>query len=157
MPDVFVSYSRDDRVFMHILRDNLHQVGFNVWIDEDNLTVGSYPQGTSPYGVLDMGGNVCEWCLNEYDTPANINPIGNARRAARGGSCYFDQNYARCSFRYWRFPATRVFDFGFRVCLGHPPSLRAARHRYSDHLAAGTVTTGWAIGKRYSQVCAVLV
>ncbi len=41
MPDLFLSYCRDDRLVMHVLRDNLRSLGFNVWIDEEHLTVGT--------------------------------------------------------------------------------------------------------------------
>jgi formylglycine-generating enzyme required for sulfatase activity len=27
----------------------------------DTSEVGNYPKGGSPYGALDMAGNVCEW------------------------------------------------------------------------------------------------
>jgi hypothetical protein len=39
MPDLFLSYCRDDRIFKNVLRDNLRRLGFNVWIDEERLWV----------------------------------------------------------------------------------------------------------------------
>ena len=33
---------------------------------EDTTSVGSYPEGMSPYGVHDMGGNVWEWVADKY-------------------------------------------------------------------------------------------
>jgi formylglycine-generating enzyme required for sulfatase activity len=49
-------------------------------------TVGIYPQAGSPEGVLDMAGNVWEWCLNEYDTPQNVQLAGKEAWVVRGGS-----------------------------------------------------------------------
>ena len=33
--------------------------------------VTAYPQGASPYGVMDMVGNACEWCLTNAETGSN--------------------------------------------------------------------------------------
>ena len=66
------------------------------WDDgyQDTAPVGSYPDGASPYGVLDMAGNVSEWVadLFEYDYYVNsprANPTGPTcaeKRLLRGGS-----------------------------------------------------------------------
>jgi formylglycine-generating enzyme required for sulfatase activity len=82
---------------------------------QQTTPVDRYPQGASPFGVLDMAGNVWEWCLNEYDTPANIATTGNALRAQRGGSF---SDYARlwqCKFRFNREPGNRYGLIGFRI------------------------------------------
>ena len=59
----------------------------------DIAPVGVHPQGASPYGVLDMSGNVWEWVLDwskpAYISPEYENPKGPAsgtRRVIRGGS-----------------------------------------------------------------------
>jgi hypothetical protein len=47
--------------------------------------VGMYPGGASSHGVLDLAGNVWEWCLTRYDEPRK-EAAGDARRVVRGGS-----------------------------------------------------------------------
>jgi formylglycine-generating enzyme required for sulfatase activity len=60
----------------------------------ETAPVGTYPSGASPYGVLDMAGNVSEWVADWYDesyyqySPKD-NPIGpnaGTERVVRGGN-----------------------------------------------------------------------
>ncbi len=41
MPDLFLSYSRDDSIAMGVIRDNLRKLGFNLWIDIEYLDPGT--------------------------------------------------------------------------------------------------------------------
>ncbi|NLF78373.1 MAG: SUMF1/EgtB/PvdO family nonheme iron enzyme [Chloroflexi bacterium] len=85
--------------------------------------VGMYLDGKSLAGLLDMGGNVREWCLNEHDRPQNIGLGGAPARVLRGGAFYHNPYWARCAFRHWDYPLNWfVFD-GFRVVCARPPSL----------------------------------
>jgi len=89
----------------------------------DTTAVGKYPSGASPYGALDMAGNVWEWVADIYDSgyyaysPSN-NPQGATSgyfRILRGGSWI---NYAgifiRTANRGW-YDSSRANDtIGFR-------------------------------------------
>jgi hypothetical protein len=67
--------------------------------------VGMYPQGATPQGVMDMAGNVWEWCLNDHEHPERpeavriVNKFG--RRAVRGGSWSDFAVYLHVSRRRW--------------------------------------------------------
>lgn len=62
----------------------------------DTGPVGSYPDGASPYGVMDMVGNAWEWVNDWYDEtyysvspPANPQgPTAGDSRVVRGGAWY---------------------------------------------------------------------
>jgi formylglycine-generating enzyme required for sulfatase activity len=75
-----------------------------VHLGTTTASVGSYPLGASPYGVLDMAGNVREWVADWYDDDAYDsrdgirNPTGPTTgiyRVMRGGSYGSTANYRR--------------------------------------------------------------
>ena len=82
--------------------------------------VGIYPGGASPEGVLDLAGNVWEWCLNEYAKPERVGRGGSVSRVLRGGSWVGAQGFARADNRYSPHPYDRFDDVGFRVVCASP-------------------------------------
>lgn len=85
------------------------------------LAVGSYPQGVSPFGVLDMSGNLWEWCLNKFVSPENVTVDDSGdTRVLRGGALYNSQDDATTSFRNSNGPLNRYISGGFRLVLAPP-------------------------------------
>ena len=82
--------------------------------------VGIFPQDRSPYGVMDLAGNVWEWCLNEYEHPKRVQRTGREPRVVRGGSWFDIQASARADDRDNPPPNARSDLYGFRVVCAAP-------------------------------------
>jgi formylglycine-generating enzyme required for sulfatase activity len=89
--------------------------------------IGSYPKGASPYGVLDMAGNVWEWVADWYDETyyarsPRSNPTGPTSgqfRVLRGGSWNNVAWLVRAAAREGDVPGNRIDFIGFR-CVRSP-------------------------------------
>ncbi len=88
----------------------------------DTTEVGKYPSSASPYGALDMAGNVREWVADWYDPSYYANslaenptgPSSGDRRVLRGGSWLNPWRDVRGANRYRDVPDIRNYDVGFR-------------------------------------------
>ena len=83
--------------------------------------VGMYSNGASPYGVLDMAGNVEEYVSNNYSAypggefiADDLTLQGKSYRVARGGSFTRFRDLARCRRRHGRYPRA-IYVMGFRL------------------------------------------
>ncbi len=83
--------------------------------------VGSYPKGASPYGLLDMAGNVWEWTSSLWQgypykaDDGREDPIPGDPRVIRCGSFGNGAQVVRCACRVWFSPGFRYDFIGFRV------------------------------------------
>jgi serine/threonine-protein kinase len=93
----------------------------------DTAAVGSYPDGVSPYGALDMAGNVWEWTADWYDvkyyagSSAQLpqGPDSGQFRVLRGGSWDDGRWHVRVAARRGDDPDFRDDGVGFR-CARSP-------------------------------------
>jgi formylglycine-generating enzyme required for sulfatase activity len=106
---------------------NTTLVNFNENVG-DTTEVGKYPAGASPYGALDMAGNVSQWVSdwygeNYYQNSPERNPTGpgsGSYRVLRGGGFYASASDSRSSLRNNVPPGSMGFNIGFR-CLAASP------------------------------------
>jgi len=83
--------------------------------------VGSEPRNASPYGALDMAGNVMEWTDTWYDkypgSTIERRGLGTMFRVLKGGSWETREVYARSANRFSELPIDGKPSFGFRCAL----------------------------------------
>jgi formylglycine-generating enzyme required for sulfatase activity len=95
----------------------------------DTAEVGSYPGGSSPYGALDMAGNVMEWVSDLYsETYYSNSPTSNPQGPTsgwgilRGGTWASVPFGVRVTFRFWSCRHSSSYeDSGFRCAGGTTP------------------------------------
>jgi iron(II)-dependent oxidoreductase len=80
--------------------------------------VGSFPSGASPYGVLDMAGNVWEWVDDWFEpypgSTFRSDLFGQKYKVVRGGSWNHPAEDARTFHRDVAHPARAIRVVGFR-------------------------------------------
>ena len=110
----------------------------------DTAPVGSYLEGASPYGALDMAGNVLEWVADwygedYYTSQSNWNnpqgPQMGEFRVLRDGSWGTDAEYLLRSASRWWYTSTKTFSYtGFR-CVATSDATFAAWDDSEETLA----------------------
>ncbi|MDH4228871.1 MAG: formylglycine-generating enzyme family protein [Nitrospirota bacterium] len=87
------------------------------------MPVGHFPEGASPYGVLDMVGNVWEWTGSWYlpypGSDYRSDDFGEKYRVIRGGGWggvghYTLDHFYRTPYRFYIDPSIAFNDAGFR-------------------------------------------
>lgn len=109
---------------------------------QDTMEVGNFPNGASPYGALDMAGNVMEWVadfysVSYYAVSPSSNPPGPQSgnfRVIRGSAWsardhYYEENYylytliypIKASVRISAEPIRAANNIGFRCAMDASP------------------------------------
>ncbi|RME74600.1 MAG: NACHT domain-containing protein [Chloroflexi bacterium] len=85
--------------------------------------VGVFPEGETPEGIADLGGNVWEWTGSLYRPypyragDGRDDPEASGPRVVRGGSWNNNRRLVRAAIRGWDLPCYFFNYFGFRVVL----------------------------------------
>jgi hypothetical protein len=110
--------------------------------------VNDYPAGRSPYGLLDMAGNVFQWVndfydANSYASMPTQNPIGPGvgdSHVIRGSSFESEASQTPAGIRHFGAPAYHSRDLGFR-CLVDQPKAVAPYCQLNSYTPTGTASS----------------
>ena len=118
------------------------ELGVFVNLENDKAThyqmVGSKPAGASPFGCMDMAGNVYEW-TSQWHEPYMNNPeahrmlsyMGHKSGCLRGGSFYHGRHAFIAAKRFGLDPSHTYFHIGFRT-IWQPPEGYFKSHAFAD-------------------------
>jgi formylglycine-generating enzyme required for sulfatase activity len=106
--------------------DDAAPLGEYAWFAENSSTQ-RHPVGekrSNPFGLLDIYGNVREWCWDVYnkysegsDKIVSVDPVGppsGVDRVVRGGAFTGGPTGLRSAYRSWLEPERRFYNLGFR-------------------------------------------
>jgi len=111
--------------------------------------VNAFTDGASPFGVLDMAGNIYEWVGDWYsETYYNESPLANPTgpesaqyRALRGSSFESDPDQVEAAVRHYGAAVYHSRDLGFRCVVAEPKPL-APYCQVSAFVPTAAVTVG---------------
>ncbi|TEU10758.1 MAG: TIR domain-containing protein [Anaerolineales bacterium] len=102
----------------------------------DTTPVGAYADGASPYGLLDVAGNVWQWTRSLWgehwtkpsfkypydaaDGREDLDAPDSVLRVLRGGAFSYLRGLVRCAYRHRSYPHYFSGYIGFRVVLVAP-------------------------------------
>ncbi len=107
-------------------------------------SVMAYPNGASPYGLLDMAGNVYEWVFDWYDPDYYTNspiqdppgPDSGTFKVTRGSGFETEPTFVPSAVRHWTSPTLTKRDLGFRCVvqqpINFPPYCQASAYQPSS-------------------------
>jgi formylglycine-generating enzyme required for sulfatase activity len=115
---------------------NTSETGIN-----ETSAVGCFPGGASPYGILDLSGNVWEWTRSLFSFSPNQRNSEERKkrkefsskehRVIRGGSIALGQWRVRCAYRRSGFQLNTLQNLGFRLVLSPLSETRYSKDKKS--------------------------
>ena len=107
----------------HAKLSNHGRAGVDATDASDGFTelapVGSFPDGATPEGILDLAGNAAEWTADAFTSSYGAPALGE--RAVRGGSFVSGAAQVRGAVRVGKPPETREPTLGFRCAWSVRP------------------------------------
>jgi formylglycine-generating enzyme required for sulfatase activity len=147
----------DDRVFPWGEKWDAKLCQSGQTVPMEPVEVGQFPRGASPYGVLDMAGNVYEWVDTPFAAFPGFEPLpvkqgkksitlspefNSTLKVIKGGCFITTRIFSRIDARTAAPTISSDAGLGFRAARSLPPGLEAVRHAKQRLLPPQFAKTG---------------